>query len=170
MKYQWKVNDAEVDLAMEKGADGQYTATIGETQYEVWSHRLSPNHLYTEINGKGHHFYVTSEGTQRHVMLDGIPYVIEDRSVRRRAQSDQPKGDVTPPMPGNIVRILVAEGEVVEEGQELLVLSAMKMETTLYAPHAGTIDSILVAEGEQVMPGQQLVSFAQKEDESKVEG
>lgn len=166
MKYQWKVNEAEVDITMEKGTEGQYTATIGEQEYSVWSHRLAPHHLYAEINGQSYHFYVASEGTQRHVMLNGIPYQIEDRSVRRRnAQSDQPKGDVTPPMPGNIVRILIAEGDAVEEGQELLVLSAMKMETTLYSPQAGTIESILVAEGEQVMPGQQLVAFAQEDSE-----
>ncbi len=163
MKYQWKINKAEIDINMEKEADGRYKATIGDAQYEVQGHRLTQHHLAVEINGKNHHFYIATEGSQRHVMLDGLSYQVEDRSVRRRhAQSDHPKGDVTPPMPGNIVRILVSEGQTVEEGQELIVLSAMKMETTLYAPQASTITKIVVAEGEQVMPGQQLFVFAEE--------
>ena len=51
----------------------------------------------------------------------------------------------------------------------MMVLSAMKMETTIYAPHAAVIAEILVEEGEQVMPGQQLVGFAEIESDAASE-
>lgn len=166
MKYQWKINDSEIDVDLEKKAEGEFTATIDDTAYTVWGHRLGPNQLYAEINGRGYNIAVTNEGTVREVSLHGIPYTVEDRSVRRRSSGgDQPTGDITPPMPGSIVRVLVAEGDVVAAGQELIVLSAMKMETTLYAPFAATVDKILVGEGDQVNAGQQLFELTQIEAE-----
>jgi 3-methylcrotonyl-CoA carboxylase alpha subunit len=54
------------------------------------------------------------------------------------------------PMPGRIVLIRVQAGDPVEEGQELLVMEAMKMELTLKAPRAGTVAEVRVAAGDFV--------------------
>src|SRR5690606_36203487 len=54
------------------------------------------------------------------------------------------------PMPGRVVLVRSAAGDSVEEGQEVLVMEAMKMELALRAPRAGTIAEILAAEGEFV--------------------
>ncbi len=157
MKYQWKINESEIDVDFEKNAAGEYTATIYDTAYKVWSHRMGPNHLYAEINGQSYNIAIGNDGTTKHVSINGIPYKVEDRSVRRRSSGSDPHtGDITPPMSGSIVRILVEEGDTVTSGQEMIVLSAMKMETTLYAPFNATVDKILVAEGDQVNAGQQL--------------
>ena len=81
------------------------------------------------------------------------------KNKRKRSSSGPEAGDITPPMPGSIIRVLVAAGDEVSKGQELIVMSAMKMETTLYAPADGTIKAVLIEEGEQVAAGQQLVEF-----------
>jgi propionyl-CoA carboxylase alpha chain len=67
------------------------------------------------------------------------------------AAEDQ--GGLVAQMPGKVLRVLVAAGDEVEQGQPLLVLEAMKMEQTLRAPAAGTVEAILVSEGDQVDPG-----------------
>lgn len=64
------------------------------------------------------------------------------------------------PMVGIIVRVNVQEGEHVEVNDPILVLEAMKMETTITSPVTGKIKSILVAGGESVQAGQVLVEFA----------
>ena len=66
---------------------------------------------------------------------------------------------LTAPMPGTVVRVLVEEGQEVEEGQLLLVLEAMKMEQSISAPHAGVVHSLPFDEGSLVPEGAVLVEM-----------
>jgi len=67
--------------------------------------------------------------------------------------------EVTAPMPGKVLKILVAEGESVEHGQALVVIEAMKMETTLYAESAAVVKRIHVAAGAMVDHGAVMIEF-----------
>jgi biotin carboxyl carrier protein len=60
-------------------------------------------------------------------------------------------------MPGLLKRVHVAEGAVVNEGDALATLEAMKMENELRATHAGTVAQIAVAEGTKVEGGALLI-------------
>jgi 3-methylcrotonyl-CoA carboxylase alpha subunit len=68
---------------------------------------------------------------------------------------------LTAPMPGTVVKVLVEEGEEVEEGQLLLVLEAMKMEQPVSAPHAGIVNSLPFAEG-SLVPGGAVLAEVQE--------
>lgn len=57
-------------------------------------------------------------------------------------------------IPGNILKVLVKEGEKVEEKQPIAVIEAMKMETNILSPMAGEVDKIYVKEGQQVKAGE----------------
>ena len=61
--------------------------------------------------------------------------------------------------PGNVLKILVAENQEVAEGDILMILEAMKMETPIKAPHSAKIDKIYVAVGETVQTGKSLLSL-----------
>lgn len=61
------------------------------------------------------------------------------------------------PMPGNIWKVLVTEGEMVKSGQTLVILEAMKMENELVAPRDGKVLQILTSEGTSVNTGDKLV-------------
>lgn len=63
-------------------------------------------------------------------------------------------GDVVAPMQGTIVKVLADEGQVVAEGDGLVVLEAMKMETTIAATRAGTVVRMMVGPGETAGAGQ----------------
>jgi biotin carboxyl carrier protein len=65
---------------------------------------------------------------------------------------------VTAPMPGKVVRVLVAPGDAVEPRQGLVVIEAMKMENELRASRAGRVKAVGVAEGQSVEAGTLLVS------------
>ena len=67
---------------------------------------------------------------------------------------------VKSPMPGNILRINVAQGQRVEEGDVLLVLEAMKMENEIVATKSGTVAQIVAAKGAVVETGAPLVVIA----------
>jgi 3-methylcrotonyl-CoA carboxylase alpha subunit len=63
------------------------------------------------------------------------------------------------PMPGSVLKILVAPGDVVQKGAPLLILEAMKMEHQLTAPRDGTVAAVNCKEGELVQPGVDLVTL-----------
>jgi biotin carboxyl carrier protein len=77
--------------------------------------------------------------------------------ARRRGAAGH--DEIAAPMPGQVLRVLVAVGDLVEKGQTLLVVEAMKMQIELAAPHAGTVLSIAVATGDKVLPGVPLVEI-----------
>lgn len=67
---------------------------------------------------------------------------------------------VKSPMPGNILKINVAPGQAVKEGDVLIVLEAMKMENDVVAPRDGTVAQIVVSKGAVVETGTTLVVMA----------
>ena len=64
------------------------------------------------------------------------------------------------PMAGNVFKVLVQPGEVVEEGDVMIILEAMKMEITVVAPRSATVVEVAVNEGDAISLGDTLVSLA----------
>ncbi len=81
------------------------------------------------------------------------------RSYRRPRQRDlaaAQEGALVSPMPGQVLDVLVAEGDAVEVGQTLMIVEAMKMEHPIRAPRAGVVEAVFFRPGQQVREGQQL--------------
>ena len=66
---------------------------------------------------------------------------------------------ITSPMPGNILAVNVAAGDMVKKGQVLMVLEAMKMENEIMAPQDGKVTSVAVAKGAAVESGALLCTI-----------
>ena len=67
-------------------------------------------------------------------------------------------GGTIAPMPGRVISVLVAVGDVVAAGQPLLIMEAMKMEHQITAPHAGTVSEVFVQPGQQLDGSQPLLN------------
>jgi len=89
---------------------------------------------------------------EQHSLSKPIPPAVDETGPGADAAAS-----LTAPMPGTVVKVLVEEGQEVEEGQLLLVLEAMKMEQPVSAPHAGVIRSLPFQEGSLVPGGAVLV-------------
>ncbi len=83
-------------------------------------------------------------------------HIVSRRDSRKKGRSRE-EGDLTSPMPGKILKIIVSEGEKVESGDSLLVMEAMKMEHTVKSPCGGIVKKVLFKEGEQIEGGVELV-------------
>ena len=86
--------------------------------------------------------------------------LLDERKIRLRQAAGKFSLEgpqrVDAPMPGKIVRVLVKAGDVVEEGQGLIVVEAMKMENELKSPKAGKVQELLAVEGAAVESGAKL--------------
>lgn len=159
-----------------------YDVTIGEKTWRVeltqvsgaWRCRLDGREIVLDFaptqNGSGslliggRSYDVRQEGTGGEpgivVGQDRFGVIVRDpRSLRARRRSDA-GGDgikkITAPMPGKVVRILVAAGAEVEAGQSVLVIEAMKMQNELKSPKKGILRKITAGEGAAVEAGQIL--------------
>ncbi|MGD8625058.1 MAG: biotin/lipoyl-binding protein [Anaerolineae bacterium] len=109
---------------------------------------------------------VTLEGEQ--AIAAGIAYDLEVEGLGGPAAGPRAaaapaaaagEGAVTAIMPGKIIRLLVAQGDEVAEGDVICILEAMKMENELKAPKAGTVQAIHVEKGQDVEMGAVLAEI-----------
>lgn len=78
-----------------------------------------------------------------------------------KAPAENQNGEpVKAPMPGNVLKILVSEGQKVKEGDVVMVIEAMKMENEITAIKAGTVSKISVSKGQMVETGTVLLLIA----------
>ena len=158
------------------GADGDATRLAlrwDETTREVDVSALGPGRLSMILPGTGR----ASRGVRGDEPAPGDWVVgiggrqvrarVSDGRRRRRAAASQAGGDhaVAAPMPGRVVRVLVAPGDRVAAGQGLAVVEAMKMENEVAAPAAGVVSDVRAAPGDSVEAGAVLVTLTAEEGE-----
>ncbi|MBX3273777.1 MAG: ATP-grasp domain-containing protein [Sandaracinaceae bacterium] len=96
---------------------------------------------------------VVRDGPRAHVVCGGRTVAL-DEAPRFPDLGMASAADATvAPMPGKIIKLLVAPGDVVSVGQTLAIMEAMKMEHSIGAPHDGVVAEVCVAEGDQVAEG-----------------
>lgn len=108
------------------------------------------------VNGKSFAVVVSPDGS---VAATGgaSSSVAANAAAMSRPTSDNPGDAVTAALAGNVIKLLVAEGDAVAQGQPLLVLEAMKMETNISAAQAGVVQQIAVQAGDAVAMGDTLL-------------
>jgi pyruvate carboxylase subunit B len=110
---------------------------------------------YIRVNDKLEEVYL--EPLQE--VLTGVPEAQEPApKVAKRPKPSKP-GDVASPMPGRVVKVLVAKGDAVKVGDPVLIIEAMKMENRLPAPVAGTVAAVYVKEGDDIKPDETLIQL-----------
>ncbi len=150
------------DGNVDKGIDfllGKGQVSVNKVSADAPKAQASSTGEYTiKVNGKN--YAVKLDGDNKAV-VNGKTYDIAVKSgIESKTSSNSGDGEeVKAGLPGNVLRIEVSEGDSVSEGDVLLVMEAMKMETEVKAPKAGTVQSILVSQGDKVVTGQGLVTI-----------
>ena len=93
-------------------------------------------------------------------ILAGVPEA-PDAGTGAKPKRPRPSkpGDVAPPMPGRVVKVLVKINAVVKAGAPLLIIEAMKMESQVPSPIDGRVTAILVAEGDNVKTDETVIQL-----------
>ena len=146
-------------LPLDQKGKGRMAESMA-TEFRIDVHGESYEVAITGVGDSGagkRKLYLSLDGMPEEVIFESLnEYVAEGSSGRKRAT--QP-GHVSAAMPGNIVEVLVKEGDSVEAGQSVLIAEAMKMETEVHANIAGTVQAVHVSKGDRVTPGEVLIEI-----------
>ncbi len=164
----------------------RYVTTVGEHSFEIEIEErreilvdgrarqvdlqeIVPGRLYSLLldHVSSQSFVEGGEGGQFQVLLKGQLYQVEVRDERSIRLAHGPAGFVPDsgeiriqaPMPGLVVKAPVTAGQLVREGDVLIILESMKMDNELCAPRDGTVARVHVEDGEGVDGGQTLVTL-----------
>lgn len=164
MQYDLRICDSEKSVdASPLDEQSCTTLTLDDTAHELRLTALPPHHLQIIEAGRGEDLFVARCDEGVWVWSQGRARLVSDAAAQKTPQRGGPgdaTGEVTPPMPAVVQEILVEVGQAVKKGTRLVVVSAMKMETTLVAPHPGTVSAINTEEGAKVAPGDILVEIS----------
>jgi pyruvate carboxylase subunit B len=136
------------------GGEGVPTEFVIDVHGETY--RVDITGVGIKAEGK-RHFYLSIDGMPEEVVFEPLNEFVSGGSSKRK-QATAP-GHVSTTMPGNIVDVLVKEGDTVKAGQAVLITEAMKMETEVQSAIAGKVTAIHVAKGDRVNPGEILIEI-----------
>lgn len=154
MKYYTRVDNTEYEVEI----NGESILLNGEP-VNVDLMRSGAAELYSVLfGGRSYEMLVNADRFNYTINVRGVQFQVqvEDERARRMNRARRlptlPDGElaITAPIPGLVVRVLVAVGDAIEEGQPVVLLEAMKMENELRAMRGGIVKSVLVAGGQRV--------------------
>ena len=151
------------EVSWKQIAHNEFTVSAGDWQANL---RLVSSELPSErgkvgleIDGIQRTFRIAEASDQFFVQSGSLSRVVTRLSRYPRPAKASEHESAFAPMPGQVLKILVAVGQQVSAGAALVVLEAMKMEQTLRASTDGVVEAILVKPGDVVAPGDTLVEI-----------
>jgi biotin carboxyl carrier protein len=135
-----RIGDREVVAIFTPNADGGGILAIDGHQYVVFGARQKDS-IFVSIGPASFEFKPA------------------EAAARRRSRG-LAAAEILAPMPGKVLKVLVRDGDLVEAGQPLVVIEAMKMETTLAAEAAALVKHVRVEEGQTVDHGAVLIELS----------
>ena len=171
-EYRFSANGVEHTVALEQVDKKNYRANIEDREVIVSLDSHHNGSLDYRINGRCYRCDYHSDGDNRMIGYRGGSFTLtrtdhksgaDSRSHSHAEAAADP--EIRAPMPGKIIKVLVAIGDAVEKNSLLVVMEAMKMEYSLSAPFSGTVESVRCKQGEQMELGDVLIQLKLVEKE-----
>ena len=158
MGQEIRIGERAVEIAVGRLENGVAEVVVDGEAQQLGVKAVAPHHALVTWGGRARNVFAvrTAEGTW--VWSEGRARLVADTPDRRRAGGGGIGPAVTPPMPAVVVKVLVVPGQRVAKNEPLVMVSAMKMETSLVAPYGGVVTAVNTEEGAKVNPGDILVS------------
>ncbi len=165
MRLHFRLGETSYPVDLVREADGRWRVAAEGTSVAGAVTGAPPGEVRLEIEGRLVRAVVARDGGRWWVAVGGEIAVLEEADEAHAPRSrPHSAAEVVSPIPGRVVKLLVAEGDTVEAGQVVVTVEAMKTENALKAEGAGRVARILVAPGDRVEPGQRLVELAAADD------
>ena len=110
---------------------------------------------------------VTIEGKSFNIEIEGSSVGDTSVSKRKKANRGKKSGTISSTIPGKIVSISAKEGQMVSEGDVVMILEAMKMQNEIQAPLSGTVTTINCKQGDSVEANSPLIIIQPEENKTE---
>jgi 3-methylcrotonyl-CoA carboxylase alpha subunit len=130
---------------------------IGGRELAFQGERLADGRLLLRLDGRATKARAVRDGRDWHIYIEGAHRRLTLHDELEGLDIDAGGGSLAAPMPGRIIAVMVKPGDRVTKGAPLLILEAMKMEHTIFAPGDGVVQEIHYAASEQVPEGAELL-------------
>mgnify|MGYP001308718608 FL=1 len=110
---------------------------------------------------------VTIEGKSFNIEIEGSSVGDTSVSKRKKANRGKKSGTISSTIPGKIVSISAKEGQMVSEGDVVMILEAMKMQNEIQAPLSGTVTAINCKPGDSVEANSPLIIIQPEENKTE---
>ncbi len=144
---QVRVFDQLKDFDWMPQKDGSFTVKLDDAFYKLYNVQINGNTVSFQHKG---HFY-------QYTVKDEMAILMEKMGFKDSSASSA--GSISAPMPGKIVKLLIQVGDVVQPGQPVVILEAMKMENELKTTLGGTVKNIAVKPGQSVEKNELLLEI-----------
>lgn len=145
---------------------GRFAVGLGDADAEDVSFSFSsPTAVIVDARGLRSSLRLAREGMRCFALVGARTIALTEEPRFPEASAESAADGAIAPMPGQIVKVLVSEGDIVEAGQTLAIMEAMKMEHSIGAPHAGVVAELSISEGQQVDDGAVLAVIRAPEAE-----
>lgn len=161
MNLSFWLNNREYRLTVKEKKKNDILVELNGNTYEVSVEFLNSDEILLILDGKIYNAIICSSNSAFRICVNGLSFDIDKKSVSQilgGKHSQRQKRDVKTSMPGKIVKVLMNEGEYVEEGQAVLILEAMKMQNEIKSPQRGKVTKIIPIAGDSVETGALLFS------------
>jgi len=162
MTYEVSIGGRVLVVELHQEESGIWRCRIGERQWMVEVAQPGPEALSLLIEGQSYEVRRDRKAQGTEIWFQGRRFAAEARDPRslraRRAVAGGGEGPqkLVASMPGKVVRLLRSEQDIVEAGEGILVVEAMKMQNEVKSPKKGTVRQILAKEGAAVNAGDVL--------------
>ena len=130
---------------------------IAGRSYTLQAERLSEGRLLVRLDGRASKARAVRDGHDWHVFIGGAHRRLTLHEELEGLDIDAGGGSLAAPMPGKVIAVMVKRGDKVQKGAPLLILEAMKMEHTIFAPGDGEVKDVHYGPGDQVAEGAELL-------------
>jgi biotin carboxyl carrier protein len=159
-RSEWRDGTRVRSVALTPLGGGRYRVRVDDAEVEVAVEPLSDRRLRLVTRDGGTVVEITRAGDRRFVRLGSFDFVFDrEAKTGRRRTGAATAGGLESPMPGLVTRVMVEPGDVVEKGQALVAVEAMKMEHWIRAPRSGRVARVAFGVGQMVNGGTALVEL-----------
>ena len=156
-EFYYQTEDAIRSVVLEE-AEGRWRAQVDGRELTLAVIDNGRDHLLVEVDGRRLLAHAALDDKDVRLHVNGETWALRraapGRGHRHSAAQD---ANLTATMPGRVLDVLVAPGDIVQKGDTLVILEAMKMELRIVAPAAGCVHTVHCRPGQVVGRGQLLV-------------
>jgi biotin carboxyl carrier protein len=171
MEFQLTIDGEDYSVTMERGSEG-FEVKIGGQSESVDAAFADSNTVSLFFGERAVTVHIAFDGEKVYASVDGVKFEMEKNRAASPAERLHGRGGplqaetvISTPMPGQIVKIQVEEGEIVEPGQNLFIVESMKMENQIKSSIKARVEKVHFGDGDPVEANAPIVELSLIPDE-----